>query len=79
MIFTGVQEQVGVSTPWLNLVEWFLSHRFVDASGMTERETAETINKAGVTALMDLNGWSGGLRTGIIAERPAAVQVTCTI
>lgn len=42
---------------------------------MSERQAAETINLGGVTALMDLNGWSGGLRTGIIAERPAPVQV----
>jgi hypothetical protein len=42
---------------------------------MSDRQIAERINRDGVTALMDLNGWSGGMRTGVIAERPAPVQV----
>ena len=42
---------------------------------MSDRQIAESINRDGVTALMDLNGWSGGMRTRVIAERPAPVQV----
>jgi len=49
--------------------------RFVDIPDTTHRQAAELIHSHSVDILIDLNGYTGLSRTGILAYRPAPIQV----
>jgi protein O-GlcNAc transferase len=49
--------------------------RFVDLSGVPDREAARGIHADGIDVLVDLNGFTAGARQQILAFRPAPVQV----
>jgi predicted O-linked N-acetylglucosamine transferase (SPINDLY family) len=48
---------------------------FVDATGTTEDELVSIIRKAEIDLLIDLNGFTEGEWTNVLARRPAPVQV----
>jgi predicted O-linked N-acetylglucosamine transferase (SPINDLY family) len=48
---------------------------FVDLVALSDAEAAARIANDGIEILVDLNGHVGGARPGILAHRPAAVQV----
>ena len=50
--------------------------RFVDLSGATDAEAAARIYGDSIDILVDLNGYRRGARSGILARRPAPVQVS---
>jgi hypothetical protein len=50
-------------------------HSFEDAVGLSDAAIAERINSAGVRLLIDLNGFTHGARSGVVAMRPAPVTV----
>jgi len=50
-------------------------HRFVDVSKCSDFEAAKTIRSLEVDILIDLMGHTDGGRTGVLAFRPAPVQV----
>lgn len=50
--------------------------RYIDVSGLSDREAAESMRTCGVDIAVDLMGLTEGFRLGIFAHRPAAVQVT---
>lgn len=50
--------------------------RFVDARSLGDDETAEFIRVNEVDILIDLKGYTQGARTGILAMRPAPIQVS---
>ena len=49
--------------------------RFIDATELSDSETVSRLRELEVDIAIDLMGHTGGQRTGIFAERPAAVQV----
>jgi protein O-GlcNAc transferase len=49
--------------------------RFVDASMQSDDDVAELIRSLQIDVLVDLNGFTGGGRTGIFARRPAPIQM----
>ena len=49
--------------------------RFVELRGRPDQEAARTIHEDGVDILVDLKGYTQGSRAGILALRPAPVQV----
>jgi protein O-GlcNAc transferase len=49
--------------------------RFIDASMQSDDEIAELIKRLQIDILVDLNGFTGGGRTGIFAKRSAPVQM----
>ncbi len=49
--------------------------RFVDVSGMTDGAVAALLRELGIDVAIDLMGHTAGSRTGILAHRPAPVQV----
>jgi predicted O-linked N-acetylglucosamine transferase (SPINDLY family) len=49
--------------------------RFIDVDDMPDDEAAKTIRQLEIDILVDLNGYAGAHRTGILARRPAPVQV----
>jgi predicted O-linked N-acetylglucosamine transferase (SPINDLY family) len=49
--------------------------KFVDVSGLSDRDAAETVLGEEIDILVNLNGYFGKQRTGIFAQRPAPVQV----
>jgi predicted O-linked N-acetylglucosamine transferase (SPINDLY family) len=49
--------------------------RFVDLTGATDAQAAALIHADGIDILVDLNGYTKGARCGILARRPAPVQV----
>ena len=49
--------------------------RFVDVSRHTDREVAALMQSLGVQIAVDLKGFTGGARTGILACRAAPVQI----
>lgn len=55
------------------LIEGF--DRFVDIAGMSDGEAAERIRDDGVDILVDIKGHANGARAGIVALRPAPLQV----
>ncbi len=50
--------------------------RFVDLSDVADAEAAGRIHRDGTDILVDLNGYWRGARSGILARRPAPVQVS---
>ena len=50
--------------------------RFVDASQLSERETARLVGDLEIDIAVDLDGYSQGSRIGVLAERPALLQVS---
>ncbi|HYH37244.1 MAG TPA: tetratricopeptide repeat protein [Azospirillum sp.] len=52
-----------------------LFDRFVEASALTDLQIAERIRQDEVDVLVDLNGYTQGARTRILAMRPAPIQV----
>jgi tetratricopeptide (TPR) repeat protein len=50
-------------------------HAFADLSPLDDAAAAAAVNRDGAHVLMDLNGWSGGHRAGVVSLRPAPVQV----
>ncbi|MBF0294570.1 MAG: tetratricopeptide repeat protein [Magnetococcales bacterium] len=48
--------------------------RFVELNGLTDQEAARRIAADGIHILVDLQGFTGGARLGILACRPAPVQ-----
>jgi protein O-GlcNAc transferase len=49
---------------------------FEDASRLTDADIAALIQRLEVDLLIDLNGWTQGMRSGVLARRAAAVQVS---
>jgi protein O-GlcNAc transferase len=49
--------------------------RLVDISTATDRQAAELIHSDSVDILIELNGYTGSSRAGILAYRPAPIQV----
>lgn len=49
--------------------------RWEEASRLTDAEIADLIRGLEVDVLVDLNGWTRGMRPGVLARRPAPVQV----
>jgi predicted O-linked N-acetylglucosamine transferase (SPINDLY family) len=49
--------------------------RLIDVQGMCDADIAERIREAEIDVLVDLMGFTGGYRTGVLAFRPAPVQV----
>ena len=49
--------------------------RFIDAQAMSDAEVATMLRDMEVDIAIDLNGYAGSPRTGILAHRPAPVQV----
>src|SRR5262249_164901 len=49
--------------------------RFVDVSSRTDHQTPELIRQMEIDILVDLKGFTGDARTGILALRPAPIQV----
>ena len=49
--------------------------RFIDARNMSDSSVAAMLRELEVDIAIDLNGYSGANRTGIMARRPAPVQV----
>jgi predicted O-linked N-acetylglucosamine transferase (SPINDLY family) len=49
--------------------------RFIDAQAMNDAEIAALIRALEADIVIDLNGYAGAKRTGILAYRPAPVQV----
>jgi predicted O-linked N-acetylglucosamine transferase (SPINDLY family) len=49
--------------------------RFVDLKTTSDEDAAERIRELGIHILVDLKGFTGGARTGILARQPAPVQV----
>lgn len=49
--------------------------RFIDIRGMDDAEVAEMIRSMEIDIAIDLTGYTGVSRTGILARRPAPVQV----
>ena len=49
--------------------------RFIDARDMSDGQIAELLRRSEIDLVVDLNGYSAGRRTGILAHRPAPVQV----
>lgn len=50
--------------------------RFIEVNAMTDQEVAKLINDLGVHIAIDLKGLTNGTRLGILAARPAPIQVT---
>ena len=48
---------------------------FIDVAGKSDREAAKIISDIGIDVAVDLNGHTAGARTGILAMRPAPIQV----
>ena len=51
------------------------AERFVDISQMSDLEVGALIADLGIGILVDLKGFTGGARTGILALRPAPLQI----
>jgi predicted O-linked N-acetylglucosamine transferase (SPINDLY family) len=49
--------------------------KFVDISGMPDRDAARRIAEDGIDILVNLNGYFGDHRMGVFAHRPAPIQV----
>jgi protein O-GlcNAc transferase len=49
--------------------------RFIDVARDTDREVAAQMQRLGIQIAVDLKGFTGGARTGILACRPAPVQI----
>jgi len=49
--------------------------RFIDAQDLSDAQIAATIREMEIDIAVDLNGYTGDARTGILAFRPAPVQV----
>ena len=49
--------------------------RFIDARGISDLAVARLVRELEIDILVDLNGYTGDMRTGIAAFRPAPVQV----
>jgi len=50
--------------------------RFVHAQNMSDPAVAQLMRKLEIDIAVDLNGYTGRIRTGILARRPAPVQVS---
>lgn len=50
-------------------------HSFFDLAGRSDRDIAAEIRKAEVDILINLNGFFGEARTGVVAYRPSPIQV----
>ncbi len=50
--------------------------RWEEASRLTDSELAALIRRLEVDVLVDLNGWTRDMRPGVLARRPAPVQVS---
>ena len=51
-------------------------NRFIDARKMSDGDAAALLRELEIDIVVDLNGYSGEKRTGILARRPAPVQVS---
>lgn len=49
--------------------------RFIDARSLTDDQVVKLIDEAGIDILIDLMGFTKGARGGVIAQRPAPIQV----
>lgn len=49
--------------------------RMIDIDAMSDPEAAALIRELGVDVLVDLNGYTGVMRPGVLALRPAPVQI----
>ena len=50
--------------------------RFEDVSRLPDAEAAALIHRLEIDLLVDLNGWTQGMRPGVLARRPAAAQAS---
>jgi len=48
---------------------------FIDITATSDEDAARLIREAGIDIAVDLKGYTGGLRCGILAGRPAPIQV----
>ena len=48
---------------------------FIDASALSDEDVASWIREKGIDLLVDLNGYTAGSRMGILAHRPAPIQI----
>jgi protein O-GlcNAc transferase len=53
-----------------------LSDKWVESTGLTDEQLADTIHADGIDILVDLSGHSGASRLAVFAQKPAPVQVT---
>jgi predicted O-linked N-acetylglucosamine transferase (SPINDLY family) len=53
-----------------------LSDKWVDGTGLTDAQLAETIHADGIDILFDLSGHTGVSKLAVFAQKPAPVQVT---
>lgn len=51
-------------------------HSYVDVRGKSDRDAARLIRDLEIDIAIDLNGFTAESRTGILAERPAPIQVS---
>ena len=49
--------------------------QFIDAGSLSDAEAARVLNEKEIDILVDLNGYSGRARPGILSRRPAPIQV----
>lgn len=52
------------------------SYKFVDVDGLSDEDAAALIRADRIDVLIDLTGWTGATRLGILASRPAPVQAS---
>ncbi|HEU0062411.1 MAG TPA: tetratricopeptide repeat protein [Hyphomicrobiaceae bacterium] len=50
--------------------------KFIDVSGLSDRAAAETLHAEGIDIAVDLAGYTEHARAGILANRPAPLQVS---
>jgi predicted O-linked N-acetylglucosamine transferase (SPINDLY family) len=73
-----ISRETGTSKPsWRERIASVCEGGLVDLSAMDDITAAREVNRMRLHILVDLNGWMPGSRAGILALRPAAVQVRC--
>jgi predicted O-linked N-acetylglucosamine transferase (SPINDLY family) len=70
----GVSLQPGDSSELRKRLEAAFD-RFIDAREMSDGAVAQILRRLEVDIAVDLNGYTGQIRTGILARRPAPLQV----
>ena len=71
---TGVSLSPGDGSDTRRRIEAAFDH-FIDAEKMSDAAVAQLLREAEIDIAIDLNGYAGNRRTGILAQRPAPIQV----